>query len=149
MSETPATPGADELRDHRDRRGGPPPTLRADSEVDPILRPLAPMLTPSTGLAARACAFLDRARDRDADHVFTQVLGNLVRRPRRGDALAREPLAVVADAVADTHRERPGEHGPLGPMDVHLVLTNVRDFLADTSRGLEQFYAIVQHRRLP
>jgi hypothetical protein len=34
-------------------------------------------------------------------------------------------------------------------MDVHLVLTALRDFLGDTARGLEQFYAIVQRRRVP
>ena len=42
-----------------------------------------------------------------------------------------------------------GLRGPLGPMDVHLVLTALRDFLGDTARGLEQFYAIVQRRRVP
>ncbi|MEZ4392829.1 MAG: hypothetical protein R3A48_17215 [Polyangiales bacterium] len=119
--------------------------MRADAEVDPILRPLAPVFTPSTGLAARGLRFLDRARERDPARVLTSVLGNMVRAP----AGQREPLMVLADAVADTHRERPGQHGALGPMDVHLVLTALSEFFGDTSRGMEQFYAIVQRRRLP
>lgn len=122
--------------------------MRADSEVDPILRPLAPIFTPSTGLAARGLRFLDRARERDPQRVLTTVLGNMVVRPA-GAGAAREPLMVLADAVADTHRERPGLHGSLSPMDVHLVLTALREFLGDDSRGMEQFYAIVQQRRLP
>ena len=123
--------------------------MRADAEVDPVLRPMAPLFTPGTGLAAQGLRFFDRARERDPDRVLTGVLGNMVRRPAGVDATFREPLVVLADAVADTHRERPGLRGPLGPMDVHLVLTALRDFLGDTARGLEQFYAIVQRRRVP
>ena len=89
--------------------------------------------------------FLDRARERDPARVLTSVLGNMVRAP----AGQREPLMVLADAVADTHRERPGLHGALGPMDVHLVLTALSEFFGDTTGGMEQFYAIVQRRRLP
>lgn len=150
LSENPATPGApSNLAVTVTAAADLLQAMRADAEVDPILRPLAPMFTPSTGLAARGLRFLDRSRDRDTDRVLLQVLANLVQRPAGNDPTAREPLIVVADAVADTHRERPGQRGPLGPMDVHLMLTNLRDFMADQSRGLEQFYAIVQHRRLP
>ena len=123
--------------------------MRADAEVDPVLRPMAPLFTPGAGLAAQGLRFFDRARERDPDRVLTGVLGNMVRRPAGADATFREPLVVLADAVADTHRERPGLRGPLGPMDVHLVLTALRDFLGDTARGLEQFFAIVQRRRVP
>lgn len=150
LSETPPSPGAPtNLATTVTAAADLLQAMRADAEIDPILRPLAPVFTPATGLAARGLRFLDRSRERDADRVLVQVLGNLVQRPAGSDPTAREPLMVIADAVADTHRERPGQRGPLGPMDVHLLLTNLREFMADPSRGLEQFYAIVQNRRLP
>jgi hypothetical protein len=77
------------------------------------------------------------------------VLGHAVERPATGDPLLPEPLTVIADAIADTNRERPGDHGPMSPQDVFVTFREVIAFLTDNSRGLEQFYAIVQRRRLP
>lgn len=123
--------------------------MRADADVDPLLRSLAPAMTPRTGLVPQSLRFLDRARALDRDGALISVLGHAVERPTAGDPLTPEPLTVIADAIADTNRERPGEHGPMSAQDVFYMFREVISFLTDNSRGLEQFYAIVQRRRLP
>lgn len=122
---------------------------RDDDDLDPLLHAVAPAFTPQTGAAARGLQFLDRARTYDPQRVLTQVLGNMVQAPPAGDALTPEPLVVIADAIADAQRREPGNHGPLSAEDMRDVLYAVIDFLTDHSRGLEEFYYIVQHRRLP
>ena len=122
---------------------------RADQDIDPFLHTLAPAMQPQTGTVPLALRFLDRSRGYDADRVLTRVLANMTRRPTGPDALAPEPLSVIADAIADTHRQTPGDHGPMAALDFRAVLLNVAEFFSDDRRGLEQFYAIVQHRRLP
>lgn len=123
--------------------------MRADGDVDPLLRSLAPAMQPRTGLVPQSLRFLDRARALDRDRALLSVLGHAVERPTTGDPLTPEPLTVLADGIADTNRERPGDHGPMSPQDVFYVFREVISFLTDNSRGLEQFYAIVQRRRLP
>ncbi len=123
--------------------------VRADQDIDPFLHALAPAMQPRTGTVPLSLRFLDRARGYDADRVLTRVLANMTRRPTGADALAPEPLSVIADAIADTHRQTPGDHGPMAALDFRAVLLNVAEFFSDDRRGMEQFYAIVQHRRLP
>jgi hypothetical protein len=123
--------------------------LRDDADVDPLLHSLAPAMTPRTGLVPQVLRFFDRARALDRDHALIGVLGHAVERPAAGNPLTPEPLTVIADAIADTNRERPGTHGPMSPQDVFYTFREVISFLTDNSRGMEQFYAIVQRRRLP
>ncbi len=133
--------------------------MRADGEVDPILRAVAPALTPGTGTVPQSLRFLDRAREVDSTRVLTEALGNLVRRPVAvsetpgGPTFQVEPLTILADTLADTHRERPagrpGTRGPITRQDAFILLRNLAEFFSDQRRGMEQFYYIVQHRRLP
>ncbi len=123
--------------------------MRADGDVDPILRAVAPAFAPDTGTVPVVLRFLDRARDVDRDRALTRVLTNFVQRPPGDDPNSPEPLTAIADGIADTQRERPGERGPLSGQDTHLMLRSVVEFLTDRSRGMEQFYFIVNNRRLP
>ena len=123
--------------------------VRADQDIDPFLRALAPSMTPRTGTVPLGLRFLDRARGYDPDRVLTRVLGNLTRRPATGDPLAPEPLVVLLDAMADTNRQTPSDRGPMAATDFQLALRAVADFFTDDRRSMEQFYQIVQHRRLP
>lgn len=121
--------------------------MRADGEVDPILHAVAPAFVPRTGTTAMGLTFLDRSRALDQTRVLVEVLGNMVRRPTAGDG--PEPLTALADAIADTQRERPGERTPLSRQDVFVLLRTLTEFFSDDRRGLEQFYSIVNQRRLP
>ncbi|MFO0608916.1 MAG: hypothetical protein U0324_37465 [Polyangiales bacterium] len=123
--------------------------LRADADIDPFLRAMAPVMTPRTGTVPLGLRFLDRSRGYDPDRVLTRVLGNLARRPATGDALAPEPLVVLLDAMADTNRQTPSDRGPMAAADFQLALRAVADFFTDDRRSMEQFYQIVQRRRLP
>ena len=123
--------------------------MRADQDIDPFLHAIAPAMTPRTGTVPLSLRFLDRARGYDTDRILTRVLGNLTRRPTTGDVLAPEPLSVLGDGIADTNRQTPGDHGPLNAMDFNLILRAVSEFFGDDRRGMEQFYQIVQSRRLP
>jgi hypothetical protein len=123
--------------------------LRADADIDPFLRAMAPAMTPRTGTVPLALRFLDRARGYDSDRVLTRVLGNLTRRPPQGDILTPEPLLVLLDAMADTNRQTPSDRGPMSATDFQLALRAIADFFTDDRRSMEQFYQIVQRRRLP
>lgn len=130
--------------------------LRTDADVDPVLHALAPAFQRRKQLADGtwvreefvpiALRLLDRVRAYDSEHVLDRLLANMVSRPAN-PLLADEPLVVLGDAIAETHRMDPGVGGPLGPGDVRAVLTQVADFFTDRTRGMEQFYYIVQHRR--
>ena len=50
----------------------------------------------------------------------------------------KRPLDAEAEAT----------NNPLGTDDYATMFTSVHDFLTDDTRGLEQFYFIVQHRPL-
>lgn len=131
--------------------------LRADADVDPLLHALAPGFQ-RTMFAANgtkipgeavpvALHFLERSRRYDGEHVLDRILANLVSRPAN-PLLADEPIVVFGDAIAETHRRAPGSGGPLDAMDWRAVLNEVSAFFTDESRGMEQFYFIVQNRRL-
>jgi hypothetical protein len=131
--------------------------LQVDQDIVPLLRGIAPAFQRKVtsvegpeipdGLVVSTLRLLDRARDYDTDHVLDRVLINLVQRPNPmvpGD----EPISVLADAIAENTRVTPNEGKPLSRDDVRRMLGELDSFFSDRSRGLEQFYYIVQHRRL-
>jgi hypothetical protein len=131
--------------------------LRVDQDIVPILRAAAPAFQRRMnsvegteipdGLLPASLRMLDRSRDYDTDHVLDRVLINLVTRPNAmspGD----EPISVLGDAIAENVRVTPNEGKPLSRDDVRRMFEQVDSFFSDRSRGLEQFYYIVQHRRL-
>ncbi|MDP3277297.1 MAG: hypothetical protein Q8Q09_19065 [Deltaproteobacteria bacterium] len=131
--------------------------LRVDSDIDPLLRAMAPAMqrrVTSTegveitdGLLMSSLRLLDRSRQYDTNQVLDRVLMNLVSRPNPNVA-GDEPISVLADAIAENTRVRPNENKPLSTDDVRRIFGEVESFFSDRSRGLEQFYYIVQHRRL-
>ncbi len=130
--------------------------LRDDTDIDPVLHALAPAFqraqTAASGGAIReelvpvVLRMLDRTRQYDAPHVLDRLLENLVSRPA-SPVLADEPLVVMGDAIAETHRTIPGHGGALDAADVREVFRQTSDFFTDGTRGMEQFYFVVQHRR--
>ncbi len=131
--------------------------MRVDQDIVPLLRGISPVFQRRVnsvegveipdGLVPSALRMLDRAREYDRDNVLDRVLVNLVTRPNAMVA-GDEPISVLADAIAENVREVPNENKPLSRNDVRRMLNEVGAFFSDRSRGLEQFYFIVQHRRL-
>lgn len=130
--------------------------LQADGELSPILRAMAPAVSPADDPEGRGAgdamlAVLQAIVDDEYDpyHVMDHVLPAAVT-PMDGGA-DRAPLEIIIDAIADIHRidaEAEATNNPLGTDDYAAMFTTVHDFLTDDTRGLEQFYFIVQHRPL-
>lgn len=130
--------------------------LRVDSDIDPFLHGLAPafqrrVTSPDgpeipDGTVPAVLRLLDQMRDVDTDRVMDRLMPNMVARSSANSNDA--PISVIADAIAENSRTTPGDRGPLSRDDVRKVFGEVDSFFSDRSRGFEQFYYIVQHRRL-
>ena len=130
--------------------------LRVDSDIDPFLHGLAPafqrrVMSPDgaeipDGTVPAVLRLLDQMRDVDTDRVMDRLMPNMV---ARSTATSNDaPLTVLADAIAENSRATPGDQGPLSRADVRKIFGEVDTFFSDRTRGFEQFYYIVQHRRL-
>jgi hypothetical protein len=130
--------------------------LQVDGDIVPLLRGASPAFQRRVtsvegpvipdGLVPSALRMLDRSREYDTAHTLDSVLVNLVARPA-GTNPGDEPISVLADAIAENTRVIPNEAKPLSREDVRRMFGEVDSFFSDRSRGLEQFYYIVQHRR--
>lgn len=124
-----------------------------DDVLSPILQAASVAASPSAdpagagALAAAIPVLKATADDRfDRYHVLDHVLPALVTPMEAGQGPA--PIEVILDAIAEVNRIDAGlaVNDPLSPEDYALVFGSVRDFLIDETRGLEQFYTIVQNR---
>lgn len=130
--------------------------LQADGDLSPILKAIAPAVSPSDDPEGRGAAdamlgVLQALVDDEYDpyHVMDHVLPAAV--TPMDDGSDRAPLEIILDAISDIHRidaEAEAADSPLGTADYATIFTNVHDFLTDDTRGLEQFYFIVQNRPL-
>jgi hypothetical protein len=75
--------------------------------------------------------------------VIAKVMANLVT-PMPSTEVT--PIEVFIDVVSDIHRAAPMNTSAFEAIDYGSVAGNVREFLVDPTRGLEQFYAIVKNR---
>lgn len=128
--------------------------LQADGELSPILRALAPAAAPGDdpdgqGAGDAMIRVLMALTDDEYDpyHVMDHVLQAAVT-PMDGGA-DRAPLEVFIDAITDIHRidaEAEASDRPLSVSDYGTIFESVGGFLTSETRGLEQFYFIVQNR---
>jgi hypothetical protein len=128
--------------------------LQDDADLAPILKAIAPAAgakddPDGPGAGDSVIKVLKALTDDQYDpyHVMDKVLPALVTPMDQGQG--RAPLEVFIDAIADIHRldaDFDGKGPPLGADDYGTIFGNVRDFMTSKTRGLEQFYYIVQHR---
>jgi len=125
--------------------------LQADSELSPIMQAIAPMMNPAKDPDGAGCAdamirVLEALTDDKFDpyHVMDHMLPAVVTPMDGGND--RAPLEIFMDAIADIHRIDAEDDGPLEAPDYGTIMTNMHDFMASKTRGLEQFYFIVQSR---
>lgn len=128
--------------------------LADDAKLVPIMRAAAVAAKPDgdpdgAGCADRTLRVLKALTDDEYDvhHVMDVILKNLATPIDDGGAESLSPLEVIMDVIADVNRIDPSDPGPLRPADYENILGTVRDFLIDDTRGLEQFYAIVNKRQ--
>ena len=132
--------------------------LQDDGDLSPILRAIAPAVSPANdpdgaGAGDAMIKVLLALTDDKYDpyHVMDHVLPSAVTpmKDTNGVTFGRAPLSIFIDAVADIHRidaEAEAEDRPLGDSDYGTIFSSVNDFLTSKTRGMEQFYYIVQHR---
>lgn len=128
--------------------------LQADGELSPILRAMAPAAGPADdpdgqGAGDAMIRVLMALTDDEYDpyHVMDHVLRAAVTPMDEGKD--RAPLEVFIDAITDIHRidaEVEASENPLAVPDYGTIFSSVGGFLTSETRGLEQFYFIVQNR---
>jgi hypothetical protein len=127
-----------------------------DGKLCPILNAAAVAMSPhddpdGAGAADTTIRVLKALSSEEYDkyHVMDHVLRNLVTPiPDENGAIGHAPLEVIIETIAEVHRADPDLAGePLDPTDYAFILSTVRDFMLDKTRGLEQIYSIVQRRR--
>ncbi len=128
--------------------------LQNDGDLAPILRAIAPAAAPGgdpegQGAGDAMIRVLNALTNDEYDpyHVMDHVLRAAV--TPMNDGKDRAPLEIFIDAITDIHRidaEDKASVNPLEPADYETVFSSVSDFLTSETRGLEQFYFIVQNR---
>lgn len=131
--------------------------LQDDQDLSPILRAIAPAANAADDKDGAGAGdamikvLLALTKDEyDPYHVMDHVLPAAVTPMQDGNGNKdRAPLEIFIDAVADIHRidaEAEAAQNPLASPDYATIFTSVGQFLTSETRGLEQFYYIVQHR---
>jgi hypothetical protein len=80
----------------------------------------------------------------DPYHVMDHVLPAVVTPMDDGSNLS--PIEILMDVIADVNRIDASAQGPLDAEDYRAVWRTMNDFMTDDTRGLEQFYTIIQNR---
>jgi hypothetical protein len=128
--------------------------LQADGELSPILRAIAPAAAPGNDPAGQGAGdamirvLMALTNDEyDPYHVMDHVLPAAV--TPMNDGADRAPLEVFIDAITDIHRidaDAEANGDPLASPDYGTIFESVGEFMTSETRGLEQFYFIVQNR---
>lgn len=131
--------------------------LQDDGDLAPILRAVAPASNPADdpdgqGAGDAMIRVLMALTDDKYDpyHVMDHVLPAAVKPMDNG--ADRAPLEIFIDAITDIHRidaDADASDQPLSSDDYKTIFTSVGQFMTSKTRGLEQFYYIVQNRPKP
>lgn len=123
--------------------------MAADGELSPIFRAVAGAAGaaddpegPGAGDTTAKVLKALTGDDYDKYHVLDHVLPALVTPMDGGQGLS--PIEIFMDTVAEVNRIDAASGDPLVEDDYKAVMGTVRDFMASKTRGLEQFYYIVQ-----
>ena len=81
------------------------------------------------------------SKEIDPNRTLAVVLRRLVTPPADGSP---PPIEVLMDVAADVNRQRPQDLTKLGPGDYANIASEVSDFCANQSRGLEQVYTVIK-----
>jgi hypothetical protein len=124
--------------------------LSNDDNLAPIFNSVANAANPESdqrpGMADTTIKVLTALTDDRYDryHVLDHILPAIVT-PMDGGG-SPSPIEIIFDTLADVHRIDASSNEPLTPDDYATILRSVREFLSSETRGMEQFYSIVQNR---
>lgn len=126
--------------------------LTSDATMAPIFNAVATAASPAAeptgpGVADTTIALLQALTDDQYDryHVLDAILPALVTPLDNGTGPT--PIEVILDAIADVNRQDAASSEAFAPADYGLIMKTVDEFFTSQTRGLEQIYYIVQHRR--
>lgn len=124
--------------------------LADDGNLSPIFNAVSTMASPAkdedgpgaadTTLRALTALIGD---DYDRYHVLDTMLPLAVTPMSEGQI---SPIEILLDTMAEVNRIDASASAPLDPLDYKAIMGTTRDFLTSSTRGLEQFYFIVQNR---
>jgi hypothetical protein len=126
--------------------------LMDEDNIAPILNAAAVTMNPADdaegpGVVDTGLTMLKAITREDVDryHVLDHFLPNLV--APMADAKGISPLEIVMDTIAEVNRlDAAAGQSPLTSDDYRAILGTVQGFMADKTRGLEQFYTILKNR---
>lgn len=125
--------------------------LSDEDNIVPILNVVAGAANPEgdkdgAGVAATGLNVLKAITSDDFDryHVMDQVLPNLVTPIDGGKGLS--PIEIIMDTISEVNRIDAASADPLTSDDYRSIMSTMKGFMADTTRGLEQFYTIIKNR---
>jgi hypothetical protein len=135
--------------------------LRDGQTLPPLFNVLSSLSTPESDPAATGSADVTlqllNVLSRDPDdttgpddplvfdryRAFDHLVANLVK-PIDPSQPSKTALEVLIDVAADIHRADSASDEPLTAEDYRLIADNVRRFLIDDTRGVEQLYEVVR-----
>ena len=125
--------------------------LSDDAALSPIFNAIATAASPAGDVEGPGCAdttvkMLKAIVDEryDTYHVLDHVLSRLVTPMDDGQGLS--PVEIMIDTIADVQRLDASRQDGLTDEDYKNILGSVEGFLTSETRGLEQFYFVVQNR---
>lgn len=126
--------------------------LMDEENLAPLLNAAAVAMSPADdaegpGIGDTGLTMLKAITREDVDryHVLDHFLKSLVTPMADGKGLS--PLEVVMDAIAEVNRvDSAAGVDPLTSDDYKVIMSTVQGFMADNTRGLEQFYTILKNR---
>jgi PAS domain-containing protein len=125
--------------------------LTADGDFAPIFNAVARAVAApvgddeAPGCADRTLQVLEALRRIDRHRVLDHVMPRLVEPIDGGQGLS--PLEIFLDAIADVNRTDASLGSPLDERDYRYVFRTLRELMTSETRGFEQLYYIVRHRK--
>ena len=121
--------------------------VRDDRDMVPLAHLAGDVLEPERGWVDAMLAVGRSAGQADGNGALAQTLRNLVA-PYQPD---RTPLGDLADGIGEIYRARPFDElgAPFASDDYAAMLEGLATFLDQEKRGLRDFIAIIEGRRLP
>ena len=109
------------------------------------------------GGRASICGPMGDARETSAKYIFDNLAHegietrHIVHMPGLVTPIGPQdasPVEIIMDTIADVNRidASSGPKAPLSTDDYKAIMTTMKGFMSDETRGLEQFYTIIKNR---